>query len=53
VLYPILAVRLGLSQSQAGLFFGGSIHDIAQVVGAGFMISPHTGEAWYRRLESL
>ena len=44
VLYPILAVRLGLSQAQAGLFFGGSIHDIAQVVGAGFMISPHTGD---------
>lgn len=27
----------------AGVFLGGTIHDVAQVVGAGFIISPETG----------
>ncbi len=25
-------------------FWGGTIHDVAQVIGAGFMISPETGD---------
>lgn len=44
VLYPLLARALDLSPAQAGLFLGGSIHDVAQVVGAGFTLSPETGE---------
>lgn len=42
--YPVLARLLGLGEEQAGLFFGASIHDVAQVVGAGYLISDHTAE---------
>ena len=45
VLYPLLVGAAGLSVAEAGLFLGGSIHDVAQVVGAGFMISPEVGNA--------
>ncbi|WBU60004.1 YeiH family protein [Paracoccus albus] len=44
ILYPAIATGLGLSEHQAGIFLGGTIHDVAQVVGAGFSISPETGE---------
>ncbi len=44
VSYPIIVQFLHLSTSQAGLFLGGAIHDVAQVVAAGFMISDETGE---------
>jgi len=43
ILYPILIEALGLSDTEAGIFLGGSIHDVAQVVGAGFSISPDAG----------
>lgn len=42
--YPILCRVLGLEPEQAGIFLGGTIHDVAQVVGAGYMISPATGD---------
>ncbi|OYQ34562.1 hypothetical protein CHU95_11155 [Niveispirillum lacus] len=42
--YPLLARLLGLTEAQAGLFFGASIHDVAQVVGAGYLISDHAAE---------
>jgi uncharacterized integral membrane protein (TIGR00698 family) len=45
VLYPIVVLNAGLSTSEAGLFLGGSIHDVAQVVGAGLIISPEVGNA--------
>ena len=45
VLYPIIVLNAGLSTSEAGLFLGGSIHDVAQVVGAGLIISPEVGNA--------
>jgi uncharacterized integral membrane protein (TIGR00698 family) len=45
VLYPLLAKALGLSPQQAGLFLGGTIHDVAQVVGAGYVLGPATGDA--------
>jgi uncharacterized integral membrane protein (TIGR00698 family) len=35
VLYPLFAHSLGLSPVEAGVFFGASIHDVAQVVAAG------------------
>jgi uncharacterized membrane protein YadS len=35
---------LGLDHVHAGIFLGGTIHDVAQVIGAGFMISPQTGD---------
>jgi len=44
VFYPTLAGELGLDARQAAIFLGGSIHDVAQVVGAGFMISPEVGD---------
>jgi uncharacterized integral membrane protein (TIGR00698 family) len=44
ITYPILCKLLGLSPEQTGTFLGGTIHDVAQVVGAGYMISPVTGD---------
>lgn len=44
VVYPILAVRAGLDARATGVFLGATIHDVAQVVGAGFSISDETGE---------
>ena len=44
VLYPIIAVQLNLSDSEAGIFLGGTIHDVAQVVGAGYSISQEVGD---------
>lgn len=43
VLYPLLARWTGLTPLQAGVFFGASIHDVAQVVAAGTLLS-HAGE---------
>jgi uncharacterized integral membrane protein (TIGR00698 family) len=45
VLYPLLAKALHLSPAMAGLFLGGTIHDVAQVAGAGYVLSPTTGDA--------
>lgn len=42
--YPILALQLGLGDIGSGLFFGGSIHDVAQVLGAGYAVSDDAGE---------
>lgn len=40
--YPPLAHGLGLTAHQSGVFFGLSIHDVAQVAGAGATVSPET-----------
>ncbi|WER49159.1 YeiH family protein [Cupriavidus sp. WKF15] len=45
VLYPMLAQVLALPALQAGAFIGGTIHDVAQVVGAGYSISHEAGDA--------
>jgi uncharacterized integral membrane protein (TIGR00698 family) len=45
VVYPILARMLGLDDLSAGIFLGGTIHDVAQVVGAGYSISQEAGDA--------
>ena len=44
IFYPIIAQSLSLSDPAAGVFLGGAIHDVAQVVGAGFSMSDLTGE---------
>ncbi|GBL54916.1 inner membrane protein [Pseudomonas citronellolis] len=44
ILYPMLAHALGLGPQQAGMFLGGTIHDVAQVVGAGYSMSHETGD---------
>lgn len=45
VLYPMIAQVLALPALQAGAFIGGTIHDVAQVVGAGYSISHEAGDA--------
>src|SRR6185295_14139192 len=45
IAYPVVVGVAGLSPSQAGVFLGGTIHDVAQVVGAGYSISPEVGDA--------
>ncbi|MHA6160064.1 YeiH family protein [Pseudomonas sichuanensis] len=42
--YPMLAQWLQLSPGQAGVFLGATIHDVAQVVGAGYSLSTETGD---------
>lgn len=44
VLYPLLVRALGLPPALGGLFLGGTIHDVAQVVGAGYTIDTATGD---------
>lgn len=44
IAYPVLAGLLGLDDRAAGIFIGASIHDVAQVVGAGFTISEQAGQ---------
>lgn len=45
VLYPALISHLGLDPLQTGRFLGGSIHDVAQVVAAGYASSLQAGDA--------
>jgi len=44
IVYPMLAQWLGLDMHASGVFLGGTIHDVAQVVGAGYSISHETGD---------
>lgn len=44
VLYPVIARLLGLDAHDAGVFLGATIHDVAQVVGAGYGMSQATGD---------
>ena len=44
VLYPIVAQLLNLSPTHTSIFLGGTIHDVAQVVGAGYSVSEETGD---------
>ncbi|NHF72324.1 YeiH family protein [Paracoccus xiamenensis] len=44
ILYPAIAAAFGMTDRMAGIFLGGTIHDVAQVVGAGFSISDEAGE---------
>ena len=43
VAYPLLFSALGLSDVQAGFLIGATIHDVAQVVGAGYSVSDEAG----------
>ena len=45
VLYPLVAQALQLDARLAGLFLGGAIHDVAQVVGAGAILSPEVAQS--------
>jgi uncharacterized integral membrane protein (TIGR00698 family) len=44
VSYPLLGHWLGMDDRQLGLFLGASIHDVAQVVGAGYSVSSAAGD---------
>jgi uncharacterized integral membrane protein (TIGR00698 family) len=44
ILYPVVVGTLGLDHRAAGIFLGGTIHDVAQVVGAGYSLSTETGD---------
>jgi uncharacterized integral membrane protein (TIGR00698 family) len=44
IAYPMLARWLGLDDHAAGVFLGATIHDVAQVVGAGYGMSHETGD---------
>ncbi|GAB5468391.1 MAG: YeiH family protein [Rhodospirillales bacterium] len=44
ILYPLVAQGFALNPVENGVFLGGTIHDVAQVVGAGFSVSEETGE---------
>ena len=43
VLYPLICAWLGLSERATGIMLGATIHDVAQVVGAGYAVSEPVG----------
>jgi uncharacterized integral membrane protein (TIGR00698 family) len=43
ILYPPLFLALGLGHHEIGIVLGATIHDVAQVVAAGYMVSPDAG----------
>ena len=45
IVYPVIVRAFGLDPLQAGVFLGATIHDVAQVVGAGYGMSRETGDA--------
>ena len=45
VVYPLITQWLGFDAVTAGKFIGATIHDVAQVVGAGYSLSPQAGDA--------
>lgn len=44
ILYPLIVTGVGLNEAESGIFLGATIHDVAQVVGAGYMISDDVGD---------
>jgi uncharacterized integral membrane protein (TIGR00698 family) len=45
VIYPVLTRWLGFDDLASGQFIGATIHDVAQVVGAGYSLSTDAGDA--------
>jgi len=44
VIYPVLLRTLGMPDAEVGFFLGATIHDVAQVVGAGYSVSATAGD---------
>jgi uncharacterized integral membrane protein (TIGR00698 family) len=44
IIYPALIQLFHLDGVHSGMFIGATIHDVAQVVGAGYAISPEAGD---------
>ncbi len=45
IFYPVIGDYLGLDDQAMGFFIGAAIHDVAQVVGAGYSVSLESGDA--------
>ena len=44
IIYPLIVDAIGFDNTEKGIFIGATIHDVAQVVGAGYMVSDETGD---------
>ncbi len=44
MVYPLIASMLEFDDQAAGIFIGATVHDVAQVVGAGYTISTEAGD---------
>jgi uncharacterized integral membrane protein (TIGR00698 family) len=44
ILYPLLVHTVGLGSAAGGIFLGGSIHEVAHAVTAGYSVNPKTGD---------
>ncbi|MES2977359.1 MAG: putative sulfate exporter family transporter [Pseudomonadota bacterium] len=44
ILYPFFLKLIEMPPAQGGIFIGGTIHDVAQVVAAGMMLGPQAGD---------
>jgi uncharacterized integral membrane protein (TIGR00698 family) len=44
IIYPLVAQAIGFDLRTTGIFLGATIHDVAQVVGAGYSVSTQTGD---------
>lgn len=44
IAYPLIVTALDMSPAASGVFLGATIHDVAQVVGAGYMMSDEIGD---------
>lgn len=44
ILYPVVFGLFGLSDAEIGILLGATIHDVAQVVGAGYAVSDTAGD---------
>lgn len=42
--YPIISQSFSLTDYQSGVFFGATIHNVSQVVGAGYSVSEQSGD---------
>lgn len=44
IVYPLIVTAFNLDEISSGVFLGATIHDVAQVVGAGYMMSDGIGD---------
>ena len=44
ILYPVLGDMIGFDDRTTGIFIGATVHDVAQVVGAGYSVSQEAGD---------
>ena len=43
ITYPVIFDFIGANENQKGFLIGSTIHDVAQVIGAGYSVSEQTG----------